>query len=243
VKVLVSAPGRAIEASVRKPLDAAGHETAAAVLPQDLCSALYREKDAAGIVVALNAAYAAHTVQQFRMAGVGNILFVLLDFQESHHAALALILRCGADDAQAFPLDARELVARLTALSRRGRYRDHLKVRLPGCSFDVETGVMTADDGRRQHLSPTLGRLFAAIAINPDRILSKADLMDHMYGGGDDEPNIKIIDVLVCKLRHALAEMTGGLDVVETLHSRGYRFVPDGYRPQVVTMRRRGRAS
>ncbi|TIS10680.1 MAG: winged helix-turn-helix domain-containing protein, partial [Mesorhizobium sp.] len=64
----------------------------------------------------------------------------------------------------------------------------------------------------------------------PGRVYSKADLMDHIYGG-EDEPEQKIIDVFVCKLRHKLLEMNDGLDVVRTVWGRGYQFEPKGFEP------------
>jgi DNA-binding response OmpR family regulator len=51
--------------------------------------------------------------------------------------------------------------------------------------------------------------------------LTKAMIIDHLYGG-IDEPEVKIIDVFVCKLRKKLAQATGGSHYIETVWGRGY---------------------
>jgi hypothetical protein len=46
--------------------------------------------------------------------------------------------------------------------------------------------------------------------------------LNHLYGGLDDEPEAKIIDVFICKLRKKLANASGGQDYIETIWGRGY---------------------
>ena len=66
-------------------------------------------------------------------------------------------------------------------------------------------------------------------------VLSKENFLDHLYGG-IDEPELKIIDVFVCKLRKKLAESSGGDNYIETVWGRGYvlRDPEDGEIPQVA---------
>jgi DNA-binding winged helix-turn-helix (wHTH) protein len=52
--------------------------------------------------------------------------------------------------------------------------------------------------------------------------LTKEMLLNHLYGGMD-EPELKIIDVFVCKLRKKLAQATGGEHYIETVWGRGHR--------------------
>lgn len=229
MRVLVSAPSREIERALRTAAESAGFETAGETLPQDLCSALFREPDAIGVIRATNSAYAAVTCRDFRRADVKNALFVLLDASEYDGVPASLILRCGADDVQPAPIHSDEFIARLKALVRRGTYNDHLFIKMPGCVFDAETGN-AENASRKQHLTGIEAKLLTALALDPSRVFSKADLMDHMYGG-EDEPEQKIVDVLVCKLRRKLIEMNDGLDVIETNWGRGYRFIPQGFPP------------
>lgn len=229
MRVLVSATTREIERALRGAAEDAGFESGAETLPQDLCSALFRDPAAVGVIRALNSTYAALTCRDFRRADVKNILFVLLDADECTPLAASTILRCGADDVQPAPIHTDEYVARLKALVRRGTYNDHLFIKMPGCVFDAETGN-AENASRARHLTATEAKLLTALALDPSKVFSKDELMDHMYGG-DDEPEKKIVDVLVCKLRNKLIEMNNGLDVIETNWGRGYRFIPEGFAP------------
>ena len=51
--------------------------------------------------------------------------------------------------------------------------------------------------------------------------ISKEMLLNHLYSGMD-EPELKIIDVLICKLRKKLANASGGKNYIETIWGRGY---------------------
>ncbi|MGX9145905.1 winged helix-turn-helix domain-containing protein [Mesorhizobium sp. 128a] len=229
MRVLVSAPSREAEHALRAAAEGAGYESAGETLPKDLCSALYRDPDAIGVIRATNTAYAAVVCRDFRAADVKNLLFVLLDEMQWDSGPAALILRCGADDVQPAPIHADEFVARLKALQRRGAYNDHLFIKMPGCIYDAASGFVEAG-GKKRRLPPAEARLLTTLALDPSKVFSKEDLMDHLYGG-EDEPDQKIIDVFVCKLRHKLLEMNGGLDVVRTVWGRGYRFEPLGFKP------------
>ncbi|TPN34768.1 response regulator transcription factor [Mesorhizobium sp. B1-1-6] len=229
MRVLVSAPSREIERALRTAAESAGFETAGETLPQDLCSALFRDPDGIGVIRALNSAYAAVVCRDFRRADVKNILFVLLDAGEFNSGAASLILRCGADDVQPAPIHTDEFIARLKALVRRGSYNDHLFIKMPGCVYDAETGLVEGGD-RKSRLAPAEAKLLTTLALDPGKVFSKADLMDHIYGG-EEEPMEKIIDVFVCKLRAKLLEMNDGLDVVRTVWGRGYQFEPKGFEP------------
>jgi two-component system, cell cycle response regulator CtrA len=45
--------------------------------------------------------------------------------------------------------------------------------------------------------------------------------LNHLYGGMD-EPEVKIIDVFMCKLRKKLANVSNGKNYIETVWGRGY---------------------
>jgi len=59
------------------------------------------------------------------------------------------------------------------------------------------------------------------LSLRKGTILTKEMFLDHLYGG-TDEPELKIIDVFVCKLRKKIAEATGGHHYIETVWGRGY---------------------
>jgi two-component system cell cycle response regulator CtrA len=57
--------------------------------------------------------------------------------------------------------------------------------------------------------------------------LTKENFLNHLYGGMD-EPEAKIIDVFICKLRKKLASSCGGANYIETVWGRGYKMIdPD----------------
>lgn len=230
MRVLVSATSREIETALRGAAQDAGFESDGIPLPQDLCSALYRDPDAIGVIRAENAAYAVATCRDFRMADIKNVLFVLLDETAWDGALAAMILRAGADDVQPAPIHADEYVARLKALARRGAYNDHLFIKMPGCVFDASTGNAEGAN-RKRHLTSSEARMLMTLALDPRRLFTTSDLMYHIYGGEDDEPDQKIISVYIWKLRNKLIDLNGGLDVIRTVHGQGYRFEPAGYVP------------
>lgn len=227
--IIVSAPSRELTNELCRAAESAGFESDGVPLPQDLASALFRDPSAMGIIRAANPAYAVATCKEFRQADVKNVLFVLLDQGKWEDGCAGPILRAGADDVQPAPIHSDEFVARLKALARRGTYNDHLFIKMPGCTYDAASGFVATGD-KKSRLAPAEAKLLTTLALDPARVFSKADLMDHLYGG-EDEPEQKIIDVFVCKLRHKLLELNDGLDVVRTVWGRGYQFEPKGFTP------------
>ena len=59
------------------------------------------------------------------------------------------------------------------------------------------------------------------MSLRKGTTLTKEMFLNHLYGGMD-EPELKIIDVFICKLRKKLAEATGGQNYIETVWGRGY---------------------
>ena len=76
-------------------------------------------------------------------------------------------------------------------------------------------------DGQPVHLTGKEYGILELLGLRKGTVLTKEMLLDHLYGGMD-EPELKIIDVLVCKLRKKLAQATGGNHYIETVWSRGY---------------------
>ena len=76
-------------------------------------------------------------------------------------------------------------------------------------------------DGNPVHLTPKEYEILELLSLRKGTILTKEMILHHLYGG-IDEPEIKIIDVFVCKLRKKLAQATGGKHYIETVWGRGY---------------------
>ena len=72
------------------------------------------------------------------------------------------------------------------------------------------------------HLTGKEYGILELLSLQKSTTLTKEMFLNHLYGGMD-EPELKIIDVFVCKLRKKLARATGGNHYIETIWGRGYR--------------------
>jgi two-component system cell cycle response regulator CtrA len=93
----------------------------------------------------------------------------------------------------------------------------------------VQTGDLTVNltqktveiDGVRVHLTAKEYQILELLSLRKGTTLTKEMFLNQLYGGMD-EPEIKIIDVFICKLRRKLANASGGRDYIETVWGRGY---------------------
>ncbi|MCB8881879.1 response regulator transcription factor [Acidisoma cellulosilytica] len=125
----------------------------------------------------------------------------------------------GADDFLARPFDESELSARIQALVRRSKGLSHSRISLGLTMLDMESNLVTVS-GQTVHLTEKEYRILELLFLRSGSIVAKESFLNHLYGG-NDEPDIKIIDVFVCKLRRKLAQ-AGAADVITTVWGRGY---------------------
>lgn len=217
-------------------------EVVAQTNPQSLCNSLFRNPDAIGLLATESVAFAFMTIRGFRQADVKNLLVALIGgrkpVRRGEHEKLVYALGAGADDAQPLDISSLELAARLKALSRRGSYFDFAEIKLPNCVYSEREHGFIRDDGDKIKLTAIEEKLFVALARR-DVTMTKEMVMDQLYSGADDEPGIKIVDVLVCKLRRKLMVATGGFDCVQTVWGRGFQFIQAGFVPTLGMGRRR----
>jgi DNA-binding response OmpR family regulator len=75
--------------------------------------------------------------------------------------------------------------------------------------------------GQRVHLTGKEYQMLELLSLRKGTTLTKEMFLNHLYGGMD-EPELKIIDVFICKLRKKLANASGGQNFIETVWGRGY---------------------
>jgi two-component system, cell cycle response regulator CtrA len=126
----------------------------------------------------------------------------------------------GADDYITKPFHKDELIARMRAIVRRsqGHAASTLSFGELVINIDEKTAYVS---GNRLHLTTKEFQLLEALAMRRGSTLTKEMILNQLYGGMD-EPEPKIIDVFVCKLRKKLTSASGGIDFIETVWGRGY---------------------
>ena len=126
----------------------------------------------------------------------------------------------GADDYLTKPFDRRELIARIQAIVRRSK--GHTDSVLKTGRLTVNLGAHTVEiDGKPVHLTSKEYGILELLSLRKGTTLTKEMFLNHLYGGMD-EPEPKIIDVFICKLRKKISKVAGGDSFIETVWGRGY---------------------
>jgi two-component system cell cycle response regulator CtrA len=126
----------------------------------------------------------------------------------------------GADDYMTKPFRKEELVARILAVVRRSK--GHAQSLVQSGDLGVNLDSKTVEiNGARVHLTGKEYQMLELLSLRKGMTLTKEMFLNHLYGG-IDEPEMKIIDVFMCKLRKKLANASGGKNYIETVWGRGY---------------------
>jgi two-component system cell cycle response regulator CtrA len=125
----------------------------------------------------------------------------------------------GADDFITKPFDKAELVARMQAIVRRSKGYSQPTLRVGKLQLNLDSREVLVS-GVPVHLTGKEYSILELLVLRKGMVLTKEAFLNHLYGGMD-EPEMKIIDVFICKLRKKLAQAGEG-NLIGTVWGRGY---------------------
>ena len=126
----------------------------------------------------------------------------------------------GADDYMTKPFHKDEMIARIHAIVRRSKGHSQSIIRTGSIAVNLDAKTVEVDS-QRVHLTGKEYQMLELLSLRKGTTLTKEMFLNHLYGGMD-EPELKIIDVFICKLRKKLAAATNGEHHIETVWGRGY---------------------
>ncbi|HUK10512.1 MAG TPA: response regulator transcription factor, partial [Stellaceae bacterium] len=157
-------------------------------------------------------------LKRLRVAKVQTPVLILSGVSEMDSKVRALGF--GADDYMTKPFHKDELVARIHAIVRRSKGHAQSVINTGDLVVNLDTKTVEVNHAR-VHLTGKEYQMLELLSLRKGTTLTKEMFLNHLYGGMD-EPELKIIDVFVCKLRKKLSQATGGDNYIETVWGRGY---------------------
>ena len=157
-------------------------------------------------------------LKKLRLSKVETPILILSGMKEPDDKVKGLVF--GADDYLTKPFDKAELVARINAIVRRSKGHAQSVIETGRLSVNLDTRAVEVD-ANPVHLTGKEYGILELLSLRKGTTLTKEMFLNHLYGGMD-EPELKIIDVFVCKLRKKIATATDGEHYIETVWGRGY---------------------
>src|SRR5262244_470445 len=157
-------------------------------------------------------------LRRLRAARVKTPILILSGLHELDHKIKGLGF--GADDFLTKPFDRRELIARIQAIVRRAKGHSESVIRTGKLTVNLDSRTVEVDTKPLRLTGKEYG-ILELLSLRKGTTLTKEMFLNHLYGGMD-EPELKIIDVFICKLRKKLANASEGRNFIETVWGRGY---------------------
>ncbi|CAI3938716.1 DNA-binding response regulator [Commensalibacter communis] len=131
--------------------------------------------------------------------------------------------QAGIDDYVMIPFAMPELLARCKAVLRRSNkvIADRV-IQVGQLKINLETREVFVN-GKPVNLTGKEYAILEMLVLRRDVLISKITILNDLYAGSSDEPDMKIIDVFVCKLRKKLQKAGAG-DLISTMWGQGYIF-------------------
>lgn len=157
-------------------------------------------------------------LRQLRLARINTPILILSGSDDADNKIKGFGF--GADDYMTKPFHRDELVARIHAIIRRSKGHSQSVIRTGKVSVNLDAKTVEVG-GKAVHLTGKEYQMLELLSLRKGTTLTKEMFLNHLYGGMD-EPELKIIDVFICKLRKKLSEATGDENYIETVWGRGY---------------------
>jgi two-component system cell cycle response regulator CtrA len=157
-------------------------------------------------------------LRSLRVSKVRTPILILSGLASVEHKVKGLGF--GADDYMTKPFHKTELIARVHAIVRRSQGHAQSIVQTDDLTINVDAKSVHIKQ-IRVRLTGKEYQMLELLSIRKGTTITKEMFLSQLYGGMD-EPEIKIIDVFMCKIRKKLAIASGGKDYIETVWGRGY---------------------
>ena len=157
-------------------------------------------------------------LKKLRVAKVQTPVLILSGISEM--ASKVRSFGFGADDYVTKPFHREELVARIHAVVRRSKGHAQSVIRTGMLTVNLDAKTVEAH-GAQVQLTKKEYAIVELLALRKGTTLTKDMFLNHLYNG-IDEPELKIIDVFICKMRKKLTHACGGDNYIETVWGRGY---------------------
>ena len=157
-------------------------------------------------------------LRRFRSEKIKTPILILSGLASSDQKVKGLGI--GADDYVTKPFNRGELVARIQAIVRRSKGHAESTIKVGKVSINLDERTVEVSS-KQVNLTSKEYSILELLALRKGTTITKEMFLNHLYGG-IDEPELKIIDVFVCKLRKKLADASNGDNYIETLWGRGY---------------------